>query len=208
MIGFYNYTVIPTYLSVVSSVIGSYFALNGKIGTAMLCLLISGLCDMFDGKIASTKDRSEAEKKFGIQIDSLCDLFSFGLFPAVIGYKLGMDKLYYFAVYAAYILAAVIRLAYFNVMEEERQSKTSERRREYEGLPVTSVALIFPLAFSILRIANVGPRAVAAVYTGLMIFIALAFVSKIRVPKPGIRGMIIMGLFGIAEFILLIISAF
>ena len=74
MIGFYNYTVILTYMSLVSSVLGMFFACGLCGGQphpeyAMICLMVSGLCDMFDGKVARTKkDRSEAEKKFGIQM--------------------------------------------------------------------------------------------------------------------------------------------
>ena len=45
------------------------------------------------------------------------------------------------------VLCAVIRLGYFNVMEEERQRSTAENRKEYEGMPVTSVAMILPLIY-------------------------------------------------------------
>lgn len=70
MIGYYNYTVVLTYISLASSVFGMTQAIHGRFKTAILCLAISGLCDMFDGKIARTKkDRTEDEKAFGIQID-------------------------------------------------------------------------------------------------------------------------------------------
>ena len=67
-------------------------SLNGHLDLAVLCLALSGLCDMFDGKIARTKkDRTEIEKRFGIQIDSLCDVVCFGVFPAMICYCLGVN---------------------------------------------------------------------------------------------------------------------
>ena len=88
MIGFYDYTVILTYLSLMSGTIGIMLCLNG-IGhpyLGMFFLLISGLCDTFDGKVARTKkDRTPQMKKFGIQIDSLSDLIAFGILPACIG---------------------------------------------------------------------------------------------------------------------------
>ena len=91
MIGYYNYTVVLTYISLASSVFGMTQAIHGRFKTAILCLAISGLCDMFDGKIARTKkDRTEDEKAFGIQIDSLCDVVCFGAFPALICYLLGV----------------------------------------------------------------------------------------------------------------------
>lgn len=92
MIGYYNYTVILTYFSLMSSMAGMMFTVNGRFKSAVFCLALSGLCDMFDGKIARRKkDRTEDEKKFGIQIDSLCDVVCFGAFPALLCYRLGMD---------------------------------------------------------------------------------------------------------------------
>ncbi len=89
MIGFYDYTVVLTYISLMSSVFGMTQAIEGRYKTAIVCLAISGLCDMFDGKIARTKkNRTYDEKLFGVQIDSLCDVICFGAFPAVICYVL------------------------------------------------------------------------------------------------------------------------
>ena len=55
MLGFYDYTVVLTYISLVISVFGMTRALAGDFKVAILCLALSGLCDMFDGKIARTK---------------------------------------------------------------------------------------------------------------------------------------------------------
>ena len=69
MIGFYNYTVILTYIGLASSLTGIFLAMHGQhITAAIVALMISGLCDMFDGKIARTRQRTDDEKKFGIQI--------------------------------------------------------------------------------------------------------------------------------------------
>lgn len=77
---FYNYTVWMTYASLVSGGIGIYFSLSGHPLIAIICLLLSGFLDMFDGKIARTKkNRTEIEKQFGIQIDSLTDLVCFAV---------------------------------------------------------------------------------------------------------------------------------
>ena len=148
MIGFYDYTVVVTYISLVSSILGMFCAIDGRLTLAVSCLAFSGLCDMFDGKIARTKkNRTDDEKSFGIQIDSLCDIVCFGIFPIILGYKLGMCKAYSIAILAFYGMAGVIRLAYFNVMEAKRQSETSENRKYYQGLPITSMAVIMPLLF-------------------------------------------------------------
>ena len=79
-LGIYDYTVILTYISLGISVFGITRALEGDFKVAIFCLALSGLCDMFDGKIARTKkNRTDDEKNFGIQIDSLCDVVCFGI---------------------------------------------------------------------------------------------------------------------------------
>ena len=82
MIGYYNYTVWLTYLSLISAALGIGASLHG-IGhpyIGIFFLMLSGLCDAFDGRVARRKkDRTEEEKKFGIQIDSLADLVAFGV---------------------------------------------------------------------------------------------------------------------------------
>ena len=103
MIGFYDYTVVLTYISFTSSIIGIFCAVTGHPKWAVFCLALSGLCDMFDGKIARTKkNRTEDEKQFGIQIDSLCDVVCFGVFPIVLCYELGMRRIYSMAILVLY----------------------------------------------------------------------------------------------------------
>ncbi len=204
MIGYYNYTVILTYMSLISSVVGMFFA-AGYSGMrphpeyAIICLMVSGLGDMFDGKVARTKkDRTESEKKFGIQIDSLCDAICFGVLPAVIGYSIGMNDWCDLPILILFPLCAVIRLAYFNVAEEERQSKTAENRKVYEGLPVTSVALILPLLYSFHKdIGDWFPE----VYGGALVVIAIAFITRVKVKKPSMNTMLCFIGVGVLELI-------
>ena len=148
MIGIYNYTVILTYLSLVSSIVGMFCTFTGHMHLAITCLALSGLLDTFDGKVARTKkDRTEDEKRFGIQIDSLCDIVCFGVLPVAICFHTGMCNIPGMIILAFYCLAGLIRLAYFNVMEENRQKDTSENRKYYQGLPITSIAVILPLIY-------------------------------------------------------------
>lgn len=148
MIGFYDYTVVLTYISLACSVFGMMQAFNGRIKTAIVCLAISGLCDMFDGKIArSKKDRTDDQKLFGVQIDSLCDVICFGVFPAMICYMLGVRGVLGELVIAYYCVCSVIRLGFFNVLETNRQREEDGANTYYYGLPITSIAIILPLVF-------------------------------------------------------------
>lgn len=182
MIGFYNYTVVLTYLSLVSSLVGMMFTVNGHYKTALVCLALSGLCDMFDGKVARRKtDRTDDEKNFGIQIDSLCDVVCFGAFPILLAYCLGMKGFIGIAILAWYGVNGVIRLGYFNVMETKRQEETEEVRKYYSGLPITSIAIILPLAYMLKMV--VGHSFVLLLHC-TMLMVGTLFVVNFKVKKP------------------------
>ena len=194
-IGFYNYTVILTYLGLISSVYGMTEALDGRFTTAIACLVISGICDMLDGKVARTRERTDDEKRFGIQIDSLCDLICVGAFPAFLGYGLGLRGFWGTTAMCLYVLAAVIRLGFFNVMEEKRQQETTEARKHYQGLPVTSIAIIFPVVY-LLR-PSFGQQTYLRILIWVMLLVAFLFISKIKVYKPGNKMMIVIIVAGV-----------
>lgn len=196
MIGYYNYTVILTYLSLISAMFGTYLAFNQEYVGALICLLLCGAFDSFDGIVARTKkDRTDEEKKFGIQIDSLVDVIAFGVFPTVIGYSLGLTQWYWGLIFCLFACGAVSRLGYFNVAEELRQNQTVEKRKYYQGLPVTSASLIFPAVYLLKCI--IGFESMILVYGIVMAVVATAFVVNFKVIKPGLRGIIIMVFIGL-----------
>ncbi|MGN0822559.1 MAG: CDP-alcohol phosphatidyltransferase family protein [Candidatus Gallimonas sp.] len=193
-VGFWHYGVILTYLSVVAAVVGIYFSAKGRSGIGVICLLISGICDAFDGAVAKTrKNRTVRDRNFGEQIDSLSDLVAFGVAPVMIGFGLGMRRWFYIPVYVAFVLCALIRLAYYNVTEEERITDGSGDRTSFEGLPVTNVAVALPVfwlfATMFIRIHNgiVTQLIMAAAY----LIIAFLFVYRFRMPKAKVRGILI-----------------
>ncbi|MBR5533247.1 MAG: CDP-alcohol phosphatidyltransferase family protein [Ruminiclostridium sp.] len=182
-IGFYDYTVILTYASLLSAVSGMYYAAQGNFLYAILFLLLSGLCDAFDGAVArSKKNRTTSEKAFGIQIDSLCDAISFGVAPAVLCYFMGVDGFWGRLILFLYCLCAVIRLAFFNVLEGERQQVEEGANKYYRGLPVTAISIILPL-FSLLRPVLSEPVFTSLLHL-LMLAVAILFVLDFTVKKP------------------------
>ena len=208
MIGFYNYTVILTYISLVISAVGIGFAATGDPFSAMLCLMASGVCDMFDGMIARTRKKStDEEKRFGIQLDSLCDIVCFGVLPAATGIAMaeGQSTLLQVASWAfgaLLILGALIRLAYFNVTEETRQANEGGRRTHYMGVPVTTSAMVFPLMYA-LSLLPVDPLN-QWIYPAFLLITAVSFITPVKVVKPHGKGMVIMGIIGLVETALII----
>ncbi|ALS02654.1 CDP-diacylglycerol--serine O-phosphatidyltransferase [Enterococcus silesiacus] len=180
MIGIYDYTVILTYGNAVFSMVGMYLALTQHIVEAIFCLVFSGICDMFDGFVANTKERTKNEMCYGIQIDSLADLISFGVFPTVLGYASGLTQGIYLPLFVFYILAALIRLAHYNVTEMERKEQTEGCREYYEGLPVTSSAALIPLLFFIAGRMHI---AITLVYPAALLIIGGLFISKVKIKK-------------------------
>ena len=194
MIGFYNYTVILTYMGAVAGAAGLAFAAGGKSFPALLCLLFAGVCDMFDGAVARTRKRTEAEKKFGIWIDSLTDMVCFAVLPAMIGWSYGMKDWYYIPIFAAFILGAIIRLGYYGVTEEERQTVETGKRAAYDGMPVTTSAAIFPVVWAILTCFKAGANVCTYVYAGVLLASAFAFVGKFKIKKPGKIGLAVIAI--------------
>ena len=142
-IGKYNKAACVTYLGTLSSLFGICLALKHRIRTAVICLVVSGVCDMFDGKVArKQKNRTEEDKNYGVEIDSLSDTNFFVIFPIIISIAIGLNHWYNMIIYAIYGLAGIIRLAYFNVT-----TSNTVAIKNYTGLPVTSIAIILPAIF-------------------------------------------------------------
>ena len=222
MIGYYDYTVVLTYLSMLSATTGIMLCLNdiGHPYLGMFFLMFCGLCDAFDGKVARTKkNRTEQMKQFGIQIDSLSDLVAFGVLPACIGIamlrssiefsifpdfkflhladKSTVIKIVLTVIAVFYALAAMIRLTYFNVLEEERQkTEGGGVNKTYIGLPVTSSALVFPTILLIHIFCNAD---LTLLYFVFLAIVGFLFVSQIQFKKPTMKGILIMITIGLVE---------
>lgn len=220
MIGVYDYTIILTYLSTISGALGIIITMTG-IGHpygGTVFLMVSGLFDAFDGRVARTKkNRTEFEKNFGMQIDSLSDLICFGVLPVSIGIaqlringafrdvirgSMNTAKTWMviilLSIAAFYILSALVRLAYFNATAAERaEQKKALGKEYYTGLPVTASALIFPLTLIIhyFTIADL-----TFFYFWMLLIVGILFIGNFKIPKPGLKLILLGTVIGIFEF--------
>jgi len=204
MVGYWGYTVYLTYMSLISAVLGVGFAVvDHNYFAGAVCLLVSGFLDLFDGKVARTKkNRTDREKKFGMQIDSLADLVAFGVLPAAIGWAIGLEKWWQWLILALFVLCGLVRLAYFNVLEEERQATEGGANTGFIGLPITTSALIFPLI--VIFAEDLGDWFQLAYLIALSI-VGLLFVVRIKIKKPKLPMVIAMVVFGIIVLTILIL---
>ncbi len=185
MIGFYNYSVIVTYIGVTFSIIAMNLAHVGEFKYAILLLALAGACDTFDGKIArSMKNRTKEMEIFGIQLDSLCDMVCFGVTPVIISYHLGLNKPWGIAIEILFVLCGVIRLAYFNVLEELKHLDPNiSQAKGYRGLPITTITIIYPIVYLFRPMISQGAFVIALAVMHLVV--AFLYVLDFKLKKPG-----------------------
>lgn len=204
MIGLYNYSVIFTFLGTICGITSIYFSTSHEPLLGIICLMLSGLFDMFDGMVARTrKNRSEFDLQYGIQLDSLSDAICFGAAPVFLALEICKDYVFLKGFAILYLVTAISRLAYFNVEEAMRRTKEKGSRKEYTGLPVTAIALILPFFYIFKSLLG---TAFPYVFMGVLLLVACLQISKIKVPHLDWKGLItclIIGLIIISLFLLI-----
>lgn len=179
-IGKWNKSVILTYIGLAISIFGIFVCFNNNensINLAMACLIIAGICDLFDGAIARKCKRTEQEKNFGIELDSLVDTIDFIALPIAIFLKLQMNTWYHFIIIAVFAICGIARLAHFNITTENN----SKPVKYYTGLPVTYTAMIFPIFYLLKYIIPLNIFSI--IYTILILFVAMLNIINIKIKK-------------------------
>lgn len=153
-------------------------------------LLVAALVfDVLDGRVARWRQKTSA---MGRELDSLADIISFGVAPAVIGYALGMNGLFDRMVLAYFVACGVSRLARYNITAEEL-SEGGDKVKYFEGSPIPSSLLIVGVLFWAAAMDAVG----STIWFGeitlagfklhpLVLMFALSgslMISRIRIPK-------------------------
>lgn len=195
-----------TYLGVAFAAISMYFAFTkivfseiGYLRFSLIFLMLAGVCDMFDGKVARACKRTQEEKEFGIQLDSLADTVNFVVLPVIIMLSLGLTTIIDIVIYTFFIICGISRLGYFNV-----NASLDKPVKEYIGLPVTSTAVIYPILGIFHGI--IPENTFCAIYLAITLLIGLLFITKIKIPKlKGIAYIIIPILTIILTVLLLVI---
>ena len=201
----FNKSCLITYLGVICGTLSIHFAFSHMVGQttytlsySLICLILAGICDMFDGKFARACKRTEEEKAFGIQLDSLADTFCFLAVPVVFMLALGMNEWYHVVSYALFVLCGISRLGYFNI-----NADLDVATKVYQGLPVTSTAITYPL-LGLLSIV-VSTDALRIIYLVATIVTTILMVVKIKIPKfTGIWYKIIPALAAILIILLMV----
>lgn len=131
--------IIPSALTILNAVFGLLAIINSieeEYITAAVFLIIAVLVDFLDGQIARYL---KEETDFGKEFDSLADIISFGVAPAIFVYKLGNIEALSILVLMIFVACGITRLARFNIKKLEY----------FEGMPITMNGLIVPIFYFI-----------------------------------------------------------
>jgi CDP-diacylglycerol--serine O-phosphatidyltransferase len=147
-------------------------AMRGELATAALFIGFAFVLDMLDGRIARMTGTTSA---FGVEFDSLADVISFGVAPAILSFKWGLEPLGQIGWAAGFLFvsAAAVRLARFNI-----QSGTQDKRY-FVGLPSPAAAVV-PAATVFAYPAGFQGYFEAWPVLSMMVVPALLMVSTIR----------------------------
>ncbi len=116
--------------------------------TAFLLLPLALVCDLLDGYVA--RSNRGRQSVLGADLDSLADVISFGVAPAVLAFTLGMRGGWDMLVLTYFVVCGVSRLARFNVTAAALADAATGKVRYFEGTPIpTSIALVALLGVAV-----------------------------------------------------------
>ncbi len=151
-------------------------AIQGNYDAAAWAILISGVFDGLDGRVARMTGTTS---KFGVEYDSLADMVAFGVAPGILAFLWGLQGFGRLGWLAGFLFVATtaLRLARFNTLSE---SKVAENKKYFMGLPCPSAAIM--LATTVLLFHHFGITGQVRHYGVLFMVYALSFlmVSSVR----------------------------
>jgi len=172
-----------------------YLATDSRrfLWTAFVLLPLALVCDVLDGYVARLDTRRQSV--LGADLDSLADVISFGVAPAVLGFTLGLRGGWDMLILTYFVVCGVSRLARFNVTAVALADASTGKVKYFEGTPIpTSIALValLAVAFYLGRVDEqlwfgvwrVGP---ALLHPLTLVYAASgsAMISAtLRIPKP------------------------
>ncbi len=186
-LGFYNLANFMTLLGLASSVIAIFAAMALDFKWAVLLFAFAGVCDGLDGRLARNRlDSSDPRKAvYGMMLDSLCDLISFGATPCVIAYAFGNKSFVDLVIYLFFITCGCIRLAYYNT----RALCSDGKVRGFMGVPITTSVAMFP--FIMMLAMFVPPLVVGFILRAFFIVLGVSFILRIKINRPSAKTLIV-----------------
>jgi CDP-diacylglycerol--serine O-phosphatidyltransferase len=163
-----------------------------RIWIAIALLPLALVCDVLDGYVARLSPRRQSV--LGADLDSLADVISFGVAPAVLGFTLGLRGGWDMICLTFFVVCGVSRLARFNATAAVLTNRETGKVKYFEGTPIpTSIVIVGVMAAALwlgrteadlwLGVTRIGPM---ALHPLVLIYAASgsAMISTVRIPKP------------------------
>ncbi len=168
-----------TILAICAGLTGIRLAFENRYELAVAMVLLAAFLDGIDGRIARLM---KATSKFGAQMDSLADIVNFGVAPALAVYVYALDQARSLGWIAAliYTIAAGLRLARFNVMDE-RENKASWQSEYLVGVPAPAGAMLVLLPVYLGFLGLAPDRTFAYISAAYTVVIAFLLISRLPV---------------------------
>lgn len=200
VIGYYNLANFVTLTGLVCAVLACFVAASGNFFLSMLCLSLAALCDATDGRIARANPSATKRSRFyGVQLDSLCDMVSFGVVPCMIAYLMGYNGVIDIILYLLFGVCGATRLANFNT--EAAVDSADLKMNHFTGVPIPFSAMILPL----LVIVHMLAGHLALLFRIAFLVVGLGYILRVRIPKPSGKAQLIMGVYMLACVIALLV---
>ncbi len=201
IIGYYNLANLVTLVGLACALLACFMVSRGQYIFAMLSYGIAALCDAMDGRIArATTTMTKRERFYGVQLDSLCDIISFGAVPCFMAYMLGYNGVIDIVIFMLFVVCGVTRLANFNT--ESAVDTADMKPKFFTGMPIPFSQIIFPLLL-IVHVLVGSP--VYWLFRIVYLLIGLAFVLRFRMPKPSGKTQMLIGVYEVICLIILIV---
>jgi len=185
-IGIYSLSVLFSYIAIGLAFLACYFVIDGNIKWALIMYLLVGMVDVFDGKFASLFKRNDFEKRYGVQIDTVIDVFNYSAIPLVLLYFMGFNRWVDAILFFVYAFCVTSRLAYFNTMVDENKGI-------FYGVPSTMIVVFLPIMVIIYTLTNS-----MWLLRGLLLIVSLSFIINIKIKKSrSLKFYITMGCVGL-----------
>lgn len=196
IIGFYRSCDFVTMMSTISAIVGMILAFNHQITAAVSCLILSGICDAFDGVLARRRENTKDETTYGEEMDSLSDVIAFGVLPVVIMLCDGLNEIWCYPFFVLYVLCGLIRLAYFNMLAQKNDTDKST----FIGIPITSITIVYPVFYIIFKIIFKSWIS-NYIMLGMLFITGILYVVRIKVKKPDSIAKAVLTVLGIVVII-------
>lgn len=184
------------------AILGIICAYNSRTTYAIFCLILAAICDAFDGVVARKFRSLKEQEIYGIELDSLSDVISFGVLPMIITLNIAHNNILTYIACVFFCVCGVIRLAYFNMLTTTKKKV----KNEFIGIPITASAIVVPLIYFVTFL--ISKKYNYIIFPILLIIMGILYITPIKLKKPTSREKAILSFLGILAIIICLLKLY